>query len=69
MARAPEAIFNERVMCGLGRGIEATGRLHPDAVELALETLCRFATLARALQVEIVDAVATAAVREAADGQ
>lgn len=61
-------LLNEKVMCALGRGIASTGRLNRDGVELALTNLQRFVALARALKVEHLAIVATAAVREAADG-
>ena len=40
-------LLNEKVMCALGRGIAATGRLNPDGVALALANLQRFVALAR----------------------
>lgn len=69
LSRAPIPIFNEKILCGLGRTLAQTGRLEPDAVELTLTTLARFTTLARAMVVSHIDAVATAAVREADDGE
>ena len=33
MVRAPAVLFNEKVSCGLGRGIAQTGRMDEDAVE------------------------------------
>jgi exopolyphosphatase/guanosine-5'-triphosphate,3'-diphosphate pyrophosphatase len=62
------ARLNEKVMCALGRGIARTGRLNPDGTELALSNLQRFAALARALSVDHLAILATAAVREASDG-
>jgi len=62
-------LLNEKVMCGLGRGIARTGRLNRDGRELALDNLQRFVALARALNVDHLVAIATAAVREASDGQ
>jgi exopolyphosphatase/guanosine-5'-triphosphate,3'-diphosphate pyrophosphatase len=61
-------LLNEKVMCALGRGIAATGRLNPEGVELAFANLQRFAALARALAVDDLAIIATAAVREAEDG-
>ena len=61
-------LLNEKVMCALGRGIAATGRLNPDGVELAFANLQRFVALARALAVDDLAIIATAAVREAEDG-
>src|SRR5262245_39723455 len=68
MARAPVALFNEKVMCGLGRGLEETGRLDGQAVERAIANLRRFAALATAMQVDRLEALATAAVRDAKNG-
>ncbi|MDP6706113.1 MAG: Ppx/GppA family phosphatase [Alphaproteobacteria bacterium] len=67
-ARAPIPIFNEKVLCGLGRDFGRTGRLDPEGRTRALESLRRFARIAEAMSVRRVDAVATAAVREADDG-
>ena len=61
-------LLNEKVMCALGRGIAATGRLNPDGVALAFANVQRFVALARALAVDHLAIVATAAVREAEDG-
>jgi len=61
-------LLNEKVMCALGRGITATGRLNPDGVVLAFANLQRFVALARALAVDHLAIIATAAVREAQDG-
>ncbi len=62
-------LLNEKVMCGLGRGIARTGRLNREGVELALANLQRFVALARALKVDHLTGIATAAVRDASDGQ
>src|SRR5262249_58505146 len=59
---------SEKVMCALGRGSAATGRLNPDGVPLAFANLQRFVALARALAVDHLAIIATAAVREAEDG-
>ncbi|MGF1659336.1 MAG: exopolyphosphatase [Rubrimonas sp.] len=66
--RAPAYFFNEKVACGLGARIARTGALDPEGVARALETLGRFSELARRMHVAGLDAVATAAVREARDG-
>jgi len=67
--RSPRALFNEKVMCGLGRNLEATGRLDPDGVALARTNMQRFVTLARDIAVRRLDVLATAAVRDASDGR
>jgi exopolyphosphatase/guanosine-5'-triphosphate,3'-diphosphate pyrophosphatase len=61
-------LFNEKVMCGLGRGISSTGRLNPGGVALALVNLRRFVAFARAIAVDHLAVLATAAVRDASDG-
>ncbi len=66
--RSPATLFNERVMCGLGTRLADTGTLDPRAKHRALGALKRFAAIAPALQVGAMAAVATAAVRDAADG-
>jgi exopolyphosphatase/guanosine-5'-triphosphate,3'-diphosphate pyrophosphatase len=61
-------LLNEKVMCGLGRGIARTGRLNREGVELAYANLQRFVALARALEVDHLVGIATSAVRDASDG-
>src|SRR5256885_15948024 len=56
-------LLNERVMCALGRGIAVTGRLNPQGVELAFANVERFTALARALAVDHLALIATAAGR------
>ena len=67
-SRAPLPVFNEKVLCGLARGLDATGRLNPEGVEMALSNIDRFVTLAHNMKVTSLDLLATAAVRDAADG-
>jgi exopolyphosphatase / guanosine-5'-triphosphate,3'-diphosphate pyrophosphatase len=62
-------LLNEKVMCAIGRGIAASGRLNPEGIDLALANLQRFIALARALEVDHLAVIATAAVREASDGR
>lgn len=66
--RAPSPVFNEKVLCGLARGLDRTGRLAEERVRLALKSLGRFRALIDAMGVDRVDAVATAAVRDAENG-
>ncbi|MGD9539156.1 MAG: Ppx/GppA family phosphatase [Alphaproteobacteria bacterium] len=68
LVRSPATLFNERVQCGLGRGIEQSHRLDPSAIEPALACLDRFVRTAGELGAAKLDAVATAAIREAEDG-
>jgi exopolyphosphatase/guanosine-5'-triphosphate,3'-diphosphate pyrophosphatase len=66
--RALWPIFNEKVMAGLGRGVRETGKLHEEGREVALKALKRFQRLLDAKGVVERHVVATAAVRNAADG-
>ena len=68
LARMPVPLFNEKVLCGLGRDLSRTGLLSPQGIGLALDTLSRFARLLRGMHVHDVHVLATAAVRDAADG-
>ncbi len=69
LARTPLPVFNEKVMAGLGRGLAADGKLGKGAMNAACEALARFAALARAMDVATLRTVATAAVREASNGE
>ena len=60
--------FNEKIHCELARGLTESGRLNPDGRGRAMAALSRFVRLARAMRATRIEAVATAAVREAADG-
>lgn len=61
--------FNEKAMAGLGRDLAETGRLSPSGRELALQTFHRFRAITNSLNITTIRAVATAAVREAIDGE
>lgn len=66
--RAPLQLFNEKVLCGLGRGLAATGELPAEGVGMALANLARFKSLVTAMGAKSVEVVATAAVRDARNG-
>lgn len=68
MARSLTTIFNEKALCGLGREVQTTGLLAPDAVAKALTSLQRFRALCRVMKVGRVYAIATAACRDASNG-
>jgi exopolyphosphatase/guanosine-5'-triphosphate,3'-diphosphate pyrophosphatase len=68
-ARSPAYFYNEKIMCGLGAGLSVTGRLNPEGRTRALAALRRFALLAEGMETGPLSAVATAAVREAEDGE
>ncbi len=66
-ALAAPPVFNEKAMCGLGRGQAPGGALGAEAMQRTIDTIARFAYLAQAMDVGVIDAAATAAVRDAAN--
>ncbi|MFP4004456.1 MAG: hypothetical protein ACLFV8_11820 [Alphaproteobacteria bacterium] len=66
--RFPVPMVNDKVMCGLGRGLTRTGNLHAEGMDRALGALRRFRAVGRAMGVRRTRAVATAAVRDAENG-
>ena len=66
--RIPSVIFNEKVMAGLGRGLDARGELSAEARERTLAALARFRLLIGQMGVARHRVVATAAVRDASNG-
>ncbi len=68
LSRSPMALFNEKELAGLGRGIAGTGKLNDQAVEAALAAMRRFMGLCDQMQVQSVHVLATAAAREASNG-
>ena len=68
-ARSPAVFFNEKVFAGLGAGLSETRKLSPAGRERALAALARFKAVADGIDdLQALDVVATAAVREAEDG-
>lgn len=68
LSRAAIPVANERVQCGLGRGIDVDGRLREAAMECARTAVVRLVHLAETLQVEHLELLATAATRDAKNG-
>jgi exopolyphosphatase/guanosine-5'-triphosphate,3'-diphosphate pyrophosphatase len=68
LARSVTPIYNEKVLCGLGRGVATTGRLDEEAVDRALRALARFRVLCDTMNVSDVFVLATAAARDASNG-
>ena len=66
--RAPRILFNEKVTARLGRGVVENGKLSGKSSGVAMATLARFVGLIKLQGVRQVDTVATAAVRDAANG-
>jgi exopolyphosphatase/guanosine-5'-triphosphate,3'-diphosphate pyrophosphatase len=68
LSRTPAVIHNEKAICAIGRNMVTTGELHGEGIVLALEALGRFRMLVDAHRVELREAVATAAARDAGNG-
>jgi len=68
IVRSPTMLFNEKILCGLGKGLARTGRLNDKSVESALRALKRFRALAGQAGATSIHALATAAAREAENG-
>ncbi|HMO42687.1 MAG TPA: Ppx/GppA family phosphatase, partial [Phenylobacterium sp.] len=66
--RAIWTVYNEKVLAGLGRDLGETGKLSPEGKDLAVTALRRFKAILQDWAPGDVVAVATAAIREAADG-
>ena len=69
LTRSLAPVFNEKVMCGLGREVRSTGLLAADAVAKALVALKRLHALCRVMKVSRTFVVATAACRDAQNGE
>lgn len=63
-----QPVFNEKVLVGLGADQDAEGRLSPARMATALDCLTRYAALIRAMRVDRVHVLATAATRDAPNG-
>jgi exopolyphosphatase/guanosine-5'-triphosphate,3'-diphosphate pyrophosphatase len=66
--RTAATVQNEKSICGIGRDMVTSGRLHPEGCAEALEALARFRLIADGLNVPVREAVATAAARDASNG-
>ncbi|MDX2288343.1 MAG: Ppx/GppA phosphatase family protein [Hyphomicrobiaceae bacterium] len=66
--RSPTPLFNEKVLCGLGRAVATTGLLAEDAMARALSALGRFRALLALFGISKPLVIATAAVRDAQNG-
>ena len=66
--RNPVAIFNEKAVLRLGRGLQTTGRLNEEGMAGALTVMNRYQAIARAMGADPFEVLATAAVRDAANG-
>jgi exopolyphosphatase / guanosine-5'-triphosphate,3'-diphosphate pyrophosphatase len=67
-SRNPVAIFNEKAVLRLGRGLQSTGRLNEDGMSQAFTVMHRYHAVARAMGAHPFEVLATAAVRDAENG-
>ena len=67
--RAPETVWNEKVAARLGRDLSQTDRIPDEAAKEALDALARYQILVSDRGIEDVQTVATAAARDAENGQ
>ena len=68
-SRSPSYFFNEKVLCGLGKGIQRNAKLNSEGVDQAIQAIKRFMAIIRKMNLTALVGVATAAVRNATDGQ
>ena len=50
--RIPATLFNEKVMAGLGRSLDATGAIPPASIDAAIRALARFKRLTDTMGIE-----------------
>ncbi|AQX27939.1 exopolyphosphatase / guanosine-5'-triphosphate,3'-diphosphate pyrophosphatase [Bartonella sp. JB63] len=68
LVRSPTVLFNEKVLCGLGRGVAKTGILEEKSIEMTLRALKRFCAICQQIGAGEIYTLATAAAREAKNG-
>jgi exopolyphosphatase/guanosine-5'-triphosphate,3'-diphosphate pyrophosphatase len=68
LGRAPMPRFNEKSLLRLAEGLAETGVIAPDGFRRAVQAMGRFRAIADAMGVSRIDAVATEAMRRAANG-
>ncbi|MDR3535276.1 MAG: Ppx/GppA family phosphatase [Acetobacteraceae bacterium] len=66
--RNPVAIFNEKAVLRLGRGLQGTRRLNDEGMDLAFTVMHRYHAVARSMGAQPFEVLATAAVRDAENG-
>jgi exopolyphosphatase/guanosine-5'-triphosphate,3'-diphosphate pyrophosphatase len=68
LGRNPIAIFNEKAVLRLGRGVTTTGQLNAEAMAQALTVMNRYRAIAEAMEASPFEVLATSAVRDAKNG-
>ena len=61
--RYPYPLFNERITCRLGDGVQKTKKLKKERIEQSLETIMRFSNIISEAGLEKVLVIGTAALR------
>jgi len=69
LTRSPRPIFNEKSLCALGKGVATTGKLPRAGIDKALAALRRFRVLNKIMGVTRIHVLATAAARDASNGE
>jgi len=69
LSRSPTPIFNDKLLCGLGKGVAVTGKLPEDGMAKALGALRRFRVLCDIMEIGDIHVLATAAARDATNGK
>lgn len=69
LGAVPLPVFNEKAQCALAHNLAQTGLLPKDGVAKAYKAIERYAAIIKAMGAEKCIALATAAIREARDGQ
>ena len=67
-SRSPTALYNEKVLAGLGRGLGESGILSAESVKVALASIQRYRHLSQQLGAGRILVFATAATRDAKNG-
>jgi len=68
LSRSPAILFNEKILCGLEKGVAHDGKLAKESSERAYKAIIRFLALGKQNNVTETHILATAAVREAKNG-
>jgi len=66
---APFKIHNERIICNLGADLSKTNRISKENFQKGIDALARFSKLIKTMNIKVVRAVATAAIRDADNGR
>ncbi len=69
LTRSPSILFNEKILCGLGKGVANDGKLSSQDADRAYNAIVRFLELGKQNGVVDTHILATAAVREAKNGE